>query len=177
MSYRRSLPLALSAAALTVAAAGCGGNDTTTATVTRTATVTPTVTAPASGPLTLQQAEQVLDERGFATLTERDWRPDQTLKVLLGVRRGVSSAGAQQAFFFAGDRFIGTDTRDPSGRIEVADQADDEIALTYALYRPGDSIEQPSGGSATVTYVWDGARLTPRDPIPSSDPGAALGRR
>lgn len=164
---------------LVVALVGCGEEDATIAPATATApSATATTTAPAAAaPLTLRAAEQVLDGRGFAPLTERDWRPDQQLKVLIGVRRGVSDDGAQQAFLFAGDRFIGTDTKDRSGRITVAAQSDDRVTLTYALYRPGDSIERPSGGTADVTYVWDGARLTPEDPIPPADPSASLGRR
>ncbi|HST41651.1 MAG TPA: LppP/LprE family lipoprotein [Conexibacter sp.] len=196
MSIARSTTITCALAALAFGATACGSDDdasTTVAeptTVTRTVTVparpttpaqppatTPATTEPAAAPLTLQAAEQVLDGRGFATLTERDWRPDQPLKVLLGVRRGVSDDGAQQAFFFVGDAFIGTDTRDPSGRITVTEQSDDAITLAYGLYRPGDSIESPSGGETEVTYAWDGDSLTPQEPIPPSSPDAALSRR
>lgn len=192
---RRLLPLAVALSALALSA--CGGSEAETTTVSRTTTVTRTVTTPAAttpaattpaattppartpagGSLSLREAEQVLDARGYAPLTERDWRPDATLKVLVGVRRGVSADGAQQAFFFAGDRFIGTDTRDPSGRIAVTGQSGDAVALTYALYRPGDSIEQPSGGEVTVTFAWDGSRLRPREEIPPADPAAPRSRR
>lgn len=182
---RRHLLLALCPLLLAASLAACGEGETKTTTVTQTVTAPaatqpatqPATTVPATEPLTLHAAEQVLDGRGFATLTERDWRPDQELKVLLGVRRGVSDTGAQQAFFFAGDRFIGTDTKDPSGRIAVADQSGDSVTLTYALYRPGDSIEQPSGGSTDVTYLWDDGRLAPREEIPPADPSAPLSRR
>jgi hypothetical protein len=192
---RLLLPAVISLAALALslglAACGDGGNtatvsDVTTATQTdtgppRQTTPTPpaTTTTPAtpSAPLTLHAAEQVLDRRGFATLTERDWHPGQTLKVLLGVRRGVSDVGAQQAFFFAGDRFIGTDTSAPSGRITVTAQHDDAITLAYSVYRRSDSIESPSGGEAEVRYVWDGSRLTPQQRIPAASSAAPLSRR
>jgi hypothetical protein len=190
---------------LAIGLAACGTNDDAT-TVVETSTVTQTVTtqAPAAtgtattppattsattpsspstttgtAPLTLHAAEQVLADRGFSTLTERDWRTDQNLKVLAGVRTntGTSDAGQQQAFFFAGDRFLGTDTRDPSGRITVTAQENDAVTLTYALYSPSDSIDQPSAGEASVTFVWDGTRLTPQQPIPPAAPTAQRSRR
>ena len=199
MTLRRTSIPALAALLLALAWAGCGDGDDRGTTVVET-TATRTVTVPAttptapttpaappatapqttpapSGPLTLHAAEQVLDERGFAPLTERDWRPDQTLKVLIGVRRGGGDGGQQQAFFFAGDRWIGTDASAPSGRIAVVDQSDDAITLAYGLYRPGDSIESPSAGEAQVTFAWDGARLRPRQPIPPADPQAPRSRR
>lgn len=195
MPFRRRLPPALPLAALAlVAIAGCGG-ETHTAVVTRTQTVVRTVTAPATAtqpatipttgtstapsgagaPLTLRAAEQLLDARGYAVLTERDFRPGQALAVLIGIRRDPPRA--ELAFFFAGGRFIGTDTRDPSGAIEVVAQDGDRVTLGYGLYRPGDALCCASGGTARVTYLWDGARLTPSRPIPTADPGASLSRR
>jgi hypothetical protein len=187
-SRRRISPALPLAALALVAIAGCGGGDSPSAELTRTTTVTRTITAPAttptttapttttpSAPLTLQAAEQVLDGRGYATLTERDWQPDQTLKVLIGIRR--AQPRAELAFFFAGDAFIGTDTKEPSGAIEVTDQADDRITLGYGLYEPGDALCCARGGTRHVTYQWNGTQLVPQDPIPSSDPGAAQSRR
>jgi hypothetical protein len=190
---RRRLSFALPLAALALLAlAGCGGGDARTSaavettTVTRTVTVgatttpagttssTPTTATPAA-PLTLQAAEQLLDQHGYAPLTERDWRPDQTLKVLIGIRR--AQPRAELAFFFAADRFIGTDTKDPSGAIEVTTQSDDRVTLGYGLYEAGDALCCASGGTRHVTYVWDGSKLTPQDAIPPADPGAAQSRR
>jgi hypothetical protein len=196
-SRRRILPAPALAALVLLALAGCGGGAPTVAS-SRTATVTRTVTAPATSgtttsgtasgttaaqpppdpnaSLSLNAAEQTLDARGYAALTERDWRPDQPLKVLLGVRRG-SGPRAEQAFFFVGDRFIGTDTQDPSGQLEVAAQGGDSITRGYGVYRPSDAIDGPSGGSAQVTYRWTGTRLVPQDPIPTAAPEAPLSRR
>ena len=160
--------------------------------MTRTATVTKTVTAPAtttagtttsptppdpSARLSLQAAEQVLAGRGYSVLGERDWRPDQPLKVLLGISDDPDAARAELAFLFVGDQFIGTDTKDPSGQIEVVAQGGDSVTLSYALYRPADSVDDPTGGTAEVTYTWDGSRLTPQDPIPTASPDAPLSRR
>jgi LppP/LprE lipoprotein len=179
--------------------AGCGGGSHTTAAVTTPRTVTRTVTVPASpptsagtttgsattaapppdpnAPLTLRAAEQTLAARGFAALTERDFRPDQPLKVLVGVRRGSADARTQQAFFFVGDRFIGTDTADPSAGISVAGQSGDEVTLAYELYKPSDALCCPSGGMAQVAYRWTGTRLQPQGAIPPSASGAAASRR
>lgn len=197
--FRRRLPLALAPAALALLAlAGCGGGARTTAHSTRIVTVTSTgsdtvpapatTTAPATtsaapppnpnATLSLHAAEQVLAARGYATLTERDWRPDQPLKVLLGVAtRGPAGSRRELAFFFVGATFIGNDTAAPSGQLEVAVQDGGSVTLQYGLYRPADAIEDPTGGSASVTYRWTGARLVPQDPIPTVAPNAPLSRR
>lgn len=193
-SRRRILPAFAPAALALLALAGCGGGDEPTSASVRTTTVTRTVTvatatqttsttstAPAppanpDAPLSLHAAEQTLGARAYTALSERDWRPDQRLKVLIGVGRPVN-ARAELAFLFVGDRFIGTDTSTPSASIAVVAQDDDSVTLRYALYRPGDAVDDPSGGSADVTYAWDGARLVPRDQIPSADPDAPLSRR
>jgi hypothetical protein len=191
---RRRILSALAPAALALPVlAGCGGGDEPTSAAIATRTVTRTVTVPATtpttstsvtptppsdpdAPLSLQTAEQVLDARGYAPLGERDWRPDQPLKVLLGVSRSADPR-AEQAFFFVGDTFIGTDTKDPSAAIEVAAQGEDSVTLSYALFRPADQIDVPTGGTAAVTYRWDGSRLTPQDSIPSATTAAPLSRR
>lgn len=197
---RRRTPLALAPAALVLLAlAGCGGGTARTADATRTVTVAKTVTTPAStgtssvtahahggtatstapnpnAPLALHAAEQVLDARGYAVLTESDWRPDQPLKVLIGVSRG-GGPRAELAFFFVGASFIGTDTKDPSGSIEVVAQGGDAVTLSYALYKPSDLIDAPTAGSASVTYRWTGSRLVPQGTIPSAAPAASPSRR
>lgn len=193
MPSRRRILSALAPAALVLLVlAGCGGGDepassSVARTVTKTVTVpattpttstatTPTTPTNPKAPLSLQAAEQVLDARGYAPLGERDWRPDQPLKVLLGISRSADPR-AEQAFFFVGDTFIGTDTQDPSAAIEVATQDGDSVTLSYGLYRPADQIDVPTGGTAEVTYRWDGSRLTPQDSIPSASTAAPLSRR
>jgi len=192
-SRRRILSALAPAALVLLALAGCGGDDAPTSASVATPTVTKTVTVPAAATttsttaapttpsdptasLSLQAAEQVLDTRGYAPLGERDWRPNQQLKVLLGVSRS-GDPRAEQAFFFVGDTFIGTDTKDPSAAIEVTAQSDDSVTLSYGLYRPADQIDVPTGGTAEVTYRWDASRLTPQDPIPSASTAAPLSRR
>ncbi len=198
--FRRRILLALAPAALALLAlAGCGGGARTSAHV-RTQTVTRTVTVPATtttsgtattsgttsaapppnpdAALSLHAAEQVLAAHGYATLTESDWRPGQPLKVLLGIATGGSAGPRRElAFLFVGATFIGNDTKDPSGQIEVAAQDGSSVTLRYGLYRPSDAIEDPTGGSASVTYRWTGTRLVPQDPIPTAAPSASLSRR
>jgi hypothetical protein len=199
-SRRRILSALALAALVLLALAGCGGGDARVSATAPTRTVTQTVTVPATttgssttasaptgahpppdpnAPLSLQAAEQVLDAHGYAALTERDWRPDQPLKVLLGITRANGSDGARRelAFLFVGDRFIGTDTKDPSGQLEVAAQGGGSVTLRYGLYRPTDAVDDPTGGSAQVTYRWTGARLVPQDPIPTDARDAPLSRR
>ena len=195
--FRRRLLLALAPAALALPAlAGCGGGARTSAhvttrivTVTSTgsdtvpspATTAPTTTSAAPNPnatLSLHAAEQVLAAHGYATLTESDWRPDQPLKVLLGVAtRTPAGSRRELAFFFVGATFIGNDTTAPSGQLEVAAQDGSSVTLQYGLYRPSDAIDDPTGGSASVTYHWTGTRLVPQDPIPTAAPNAPLSRR
>lgn len=192
-SRRRILSVLAPAALVLPALAGCGGDDEPASAGVATRTVTQTVTAPATtapttsgtatlpppdptAPLSLQTAERLLDEHGYAPLTERDWRPDQPLKVLLGISRGAERR-AELAFLFVGDRFIGTDTKDPSGQLVVTAQDGESVTLAYGLYRPSDEIDAPSGGTAEVTYAWDGARLVPQDPIPTAGQDAPLSRR
>ncbi len=198
---RRRILLAPALAALALLTlAGCGGGAAHTADVTRTRTVVETVTAPtATAPpssatttaggstvpppnpnasLSLRAAEQVLSVRGYATLSERDWRPDQPLKVLIGVARRVPPGSRLElAFLFVGATYIGTDTRDPSGQIAVVAQSGESVTLAYGLYRPADSIDDPTAGTAQVTYRWTGARLVPQQAIPPAAPSASPSRR
>ncbi len=196
-SRRRILPALAPAALALLALAGCGGGARTSAhaatrTVTRTVTVpaaTTTATAgttstnasPPPNPsatLSLRAAEQVLAAHGYSTLTESNWRPDQPLKVLLGVAAGGPAGTRRElAFLFVGASFIGTDTKDPSGQLAVLAQDGRSVTVRYGLYRPSDAIDDPTGGSADVTYRWTGARLVPQQPIPPAAPGAALSRR
>ena len=97
--------------------------------------------------------------------------------MLVGVRRNAPEGRAQQAFFFVGNRFIGTDTSDTSGSISVTDQQDDRITLTYGLYSTKDALADPTDGDASVSYRWTGAKLVPMGSIPPSSTQVAGSRR
>ena len=187
---RRAIALAAACAALT---AGCGGTTTRTITApssasgptstapsgpititTPTSTAPPPKTAPSRG--TLAQAEATVKGRGFTVDDPGDYRSSQTLRVLIGTRAGSSDGFAKRAFFFVGGRYLGTDTSDDSADITVAHQQDTLVTLAYRLYRKGDPLCCPTGGQTLVRYQWNGSRLTPLDPIPSSSANAPVSR-
>lgn len=164
---------ALAACAL-LALAGCGGGTHAPATAAR--------PAPPPDPhaaLSLEAAEQVLRAHNFGGLSfsGRPFRPHQPLKVLVGGRPEAADVPGQQAFFFFGDRFVGTDTPDVSAEIAIVHQTSDRITLSYVLYKPNDGMSVPNGGRTQVTYRWDGTRVVPEGPIPTSVWGAPLSRR
>ena len=185
------IPVA-SAIALVVLLAGCGGTKTrtitaaspgpptgTTATTATSTSTTSTATSPApsgSGG-TLASATAVVKKRGFTPDDPREYVRDHTLRVLIATRTGSADGYAKQAFFFVGGRFIGTDTSDETATMNVASQEDTTVALSYRLYRKNDPFCCPSGGERIVHYHWNGSRLVPEDPIPSSSDSAALSRR
>ena len=107
----------------------------------------------------LSGAEAVLKARGFTATTTSDYHPSQTLRVLIGTRTGSSEGNGQQAFFFVGGRYIGTDAKQPSASIHVVSQGETEVTLAYTL---------SSGGQATVPFQLNNGKLVPLDPIPSA---------
>jgi hypothetical protein len=146
------------------------------------ATAAPPVSTPASPPpseqpLSAQQAAAVVLSKGFtASNPAGEWRPKQTLRVLVGFKTGSADGRVQHAFFFVGARYIGTDTSDPSAAIRVTHQEDSTVTLRYALYRRKDPLCCPTGGTASVRFHWNGSRLVPLDPIPTSSSSAPLSR-
>jgi hypothetical protein len=101
---------------------------------------------------------------GFSPVTTSTYDANQTLRVLIGAR----AAGAQQAFFFDGSKFLGTDAAATSGQLAVAGHGDTDVALRYGIYRPGDRTCCPSGPPQTVRFVLDGGHLVAQDPIPGT---------
>lgn len=148
-----------------------GGNDVPVAAASATATPTPTPTpkpSPTPVPLTPEQrvvrktAVELVRSRGFEPARLRDYNPRRTLRVLLGKR----TDGARLAFFFVGDRYIGNDAGEASGKVRVRRQANRRITLAYGTYAPGDKGCCPTGGPVNVRFDWDGAALRPLDPLP-----------
>lgn len=138
---------------------GGTSSPTTTRTATAPAFTHQSTAAEAEG---LGGAEAVLRARGFTATTTSDYHPSQTLRVLIGTRTGSSAGNGQQAFFFIGGRYIGTDSKQPSASIHVASQGETEVTLAYTL--------SSSGGAGTeqadVRFQLDNGQLTPLDPIP-----------
>ena len=129
---------------------------TTPAGQTRTGTApafTKTTGGTAAGGGALQAAVASLKTRGYAPVATSSYDPNQTLRVLIG-----SNGGREQAFFFNGTTYLGTDTKLPSRSIAVVGESDTEVILKYAT----------TGGPATVHFQLDMGRLTALDPIPST---------
>jgi hypothetical protein len=167
----------------------------TTTTTTTTAPTAPTSTAggtPAPGstrtapePAFAQQQGQAegvagaaaaLRARGYTPDDTSEYHAEQTLRVLIGTRTGSGDGYGQQAFFFVGGRFIGTDAKEPSARVKVVSQGDTEVGLAYPLYRKGDPLSSPSGGQTTVRFQLNNGKLTPLGQIPPASSSTGLSR-
>jgi hypothetical protein len=162
-------------------AGGAATSGTSTATPSSSATTATAQATTSVGP----SGDQPPLPRALSIVRGRDYFPTDTsgydarasLAVLLGVRKGSADGTAQRAFFFAGGRFIGTDTSDDSAGIRVERARPPVIALGYELFNPKDAQCCPTAGSATVRYRWDGHRLVPLEPVPPSSFSARDSRR
>jgi hypothetical protein len=121
-------------------------------------------------------AADVLTAHGYTPVDISDYHAAQTLRVLIGTRTGAA-AGTERAFFFLGNRYLGTDAATPSGSIAVVSQSDTEVALAYALYRPHDPVCCPSGGQAVVHFQLDDGALTPLQTLPPATSAGGLSRQ
>ncbi len=121
-------------------------------------------------------AAAVVRAKGFTPNDTAEYHSSQTLRVLVGTRTGSGDGYGQLAFFFVGDRYIGTDAKEPSATIRVLSQSDTEVALAYPLYRKGDPLSTPSGGQATVRFQLNNGKLTPVGHIPPAGSGSGLSR-
>ncbi len=121
-------------------------------------------------------AAAVLKARGYTPNETSQYHPSQTLRVLVGTRTGSSDGYDQQAFFFVGSRFIGTDTKQASATVKVIAQSDTEITLAYPLYRKNDPLASPSGGQASVHFQLNNGKLTALEPIPPANSSNGLSR-
>jgi cytoskeletal protein RodZ len=108
-------------------------------------------------------ATQVRNQ-GFEPMKLSTWRPEHTLRVLVGTPKDQPSGG-QRAFFFVGDAYIGTDATTPSAGIRVSKQSERRITLVYNLVE----------GTKRVRFRWNGSQLEPIDPIPSAAARAPTG--
>jgi hypothetical protein len=123
------------------------------------------------------EAVGVLTAHGYTAAEPGQYHANQTLRVLVGTRTGSSDGYGQQAFFFVGGRYIGTDTKEPSATVKVIAQSDTEVTLGYPLYRSGDPLGSPSGGVATVHFQLNNGKLTALNAIPPASSTAGGARR
>jgi hypothetical protein len=124
----------------------------------------------------LGAAQAVVNTHGFTVQDSSEYHPEQTLRVLVGTRTGSSDGYGQQAFFFVDNRYIGTDTSEPSASVKVVGQSDTEVTLAYSLYKPGDPLSRPSGGEKTVRFQLNNGRLVALDPIPPASSSTGVAR-
>ncbi len=111
-------------------------------------------------------AAALVRARGYTPNDTAEYHSSQTLRVLVGTRTGSSDGYGQQAFFFIGGHYLGTDTKEPSATVKVVSQGDTEVTLAYPLYRKGDALSSPSGGEAHVTFALNNGQLVPLGKIP-----------
>jgi hypothetical protein len=121
-------------------------------------------------------AAAVVTARGY-TPDVSTYHPNQTLRVLIGTRTGSADGHNQRAFFFLDNRYIGTDSSQPSASLRVVSQSDTEVALAYALYRPHDPLCCPSGGQTTVRFQLNNGQLAPLEQIPPANSASGLSRQ
>jgi LppP/LprE lipoprotein len=114
----------------------------------------------------LATAVHEVNAHGYTPSSPAEYHPNQTLRVLIGTRNGSAGGHQQQAFFFLGGHYLGTDTSQPSGSLQVVGQGDTEVTLAYAIYRPGDPLCCPSGGQTRVTFQLNNGMLAPAQAIP-----------
>ncbi len=129
-----------------------------------------------SNAASLPAAVAVVHAHGFTPNDTSEYHPNQTLRVLVATRTGSGDGYGQQAFFFLGGRYLGTDAKEPSAKLKVVSQGDTEVALAYPLYRRNDPLCCPSGGQRTVHFVLNDGKLTALDPIPPASGYANLSR-
>jgi len=119
--------------------------------------------AGATSSAALGSAVARLHALGFAPVATSMYKADQTLRVLIGSR----GAQVQQAFFFNGLNYLGTDTRSPSAMLRVAQQSDTSVTLSYATYKRADALCCPTGPARSVRFQLDMGKLMAVDAIPS----------
>lgn len=148
-------------------------------------TTAPSTTRTAPEPAFTQQearaegvggAAAVVRAHGYTPNDTSEYHAQQTLRVLVGTRTGSGDGYGQLAFFFVGNRFIGTDAKEPSATLRVLSQADTEATLAYPLYRKSDPLSTPSGGQASVRFELNNGRLTPVGHIPPANSSNGLSR-
>jgi len=112
-----------------------------------------------------RRAVDQVRRQGYTPVQLADYRPDNTLRVLIGKPVGTTPVGLR-AFFFAGEEFIGPDALTPSLELRAGRSREREVTLVYTLFEEGDRECCPKGGDARVRFRWTGTALEPRDVIP-----------
>jgi LppP/LprE lipoprotein len=151
-----------------------GDNEQAAATPTATETATPTRTPkpkPTPVPLTADQKLDrqndidVVRSRGFEVVDNHDWKPDDTLQVLIG----KSSSGGMLAFFFVDNQYLGNDSTDVSAKLRLRKTDDLEVTLRYGIYQAGDEPDKPTGDPLDIDFRYAAGQVTPVQAIPAPE--------
>ena len=183
----------------TVSVAGAPPASTQTASTTTATTKqpsTPTTTAATGPPSTTRTATEpafsakeetasgaagaaaaAVRAQGYTPSDTSLYHANQTLRVLIGRRTGSGDGHEQRAFFFVGERYIGTDASAPSASLQVLSQSDTAVTLAYPLYRHGDPLCCPGGGQASVRFELNNGKLVPVGTIPPVSSAGGLSRQ
>lgn len=145
----------------------------------------PTLTSPSPTPAApnsldganLAHAESVVQEHGYTPDPNSSWTRTDGLNVITATVTGSADGYDRRAFFFYGDRYLGTDATQSSADVSETWSTADTVALSYRLYNQPDPACCPTGGSALVRFEWNGTQLRPLDVIPSADADASDSRR
>lgn len=108
-------------------------------------------------------AQQVValgyDVTGVVTTSSPD---GGTLVALSGVKTPTADGDTQWVFFFNDATYLGTDTALPSPQLSLAGSpGPGQVDVHYTTYALNDPLCCPSLPPVTITYTWDGERLTP----------------
>lgn len=104
--------------------------------------------------------------QGFEPVSLADYKPRQSLRVILGRPKASTGVRGRRAFFFVRGEYLGTDAASPSLRVRVLRQSGGVITLGYKLFSPGDKASKPTGSLVKVRFTLADGRLVPEDPIP-----------
>ena len=123
---------------------------------------------PTTGSLIISDVEQVLkkgfDPFGVVTTYSLD---GSSFIAVAGTAIGSADGYSQWVFFFSGSTYLGTDTSQPSPQLSLAGSAGGgQIGVTYVNYAASDPLCCPSLAPITITYTWDGSRVTPNGTPP-----------
>ena len=95
------------------------------------------------------------------------WDASADLNAIIAGQVG-SADPAQQVYFFAKGKLVGTDTKGGSSAISASRLSGDLIVIHYYLYNTGDPRCCPTGGTDSVRFYWTGSHLLAMDPIPAA---------
>jgi eukaryotic-like serine/threonine-protein kinase len=142
----------------------------TTESTTAPSVVATTPQSSASTSFNFNTASQTVDQLGYNVVSSpNDQEPGPgALNVLIAQCDGSATGYCENAFFFVGNKYIGTDISAMDLAVSVAWQDSTTVALNYPLYAPTDPHCCPSGGDRTVRFSWTGNSLTPLDPLPAN---------